>query len=192
MKHRFHAADLAQPPRQAHRVVELAFANRRLHRGERLASQNLIAGGVAAIAVAYAGARLILHLAFTGPDAWVPVDATPSTPVLLFALGISVITGVVFGIAPAWMTSHAEPIEALRGANRSVGGNRHWAQKTLVIVQAAVSLVLLSVAAMLFFLLLRAGLAWYADSRLRIPRFHLREHALRAGVAFFSAPEIKQ
>jgi len=106
-------------------------------------------GAVAGIAVAYAGARLILHLAFTGPDTWVPVDAAPSMPVLLFALGISVITGVIFGIAPAWMTSHAEPIEALRGANRSVGGNRHWAQKTLVIVQVAVSLVLLSAAAML-------------------------------------------
>jgi len=52
--------------------------------------------------------------------------------------------------------------------------------------------LVLSVAAMLFFLLLRAMLAWYADSRLRIPRFHLREHALRAGVAFFSTPEIKQ
>ena len=52
--------------------------------------------------------------------------------------------------------------------------------------------LVLSVAAMLFLLLLRAMLAWYADSRLRIPRFHLREHALRAGVAFFSTPEIKQ
>jgi Transglutaminase-like superfamily len=52
--------------------------------------------------------------------------------------------------------------------------------------------LVLSVAAMLLFLLLRAVLAWYADSRLRIPRFHLREHALRAGVAFFSTPEIKQ
>src|SRR5258708_14795720 len=100
-------------------------------------------GAVAGIAVAYVGARLILHLAFTGPDTWVPVDAAPSMPVLLFALGISVITGVIFGIAPAWMTSHAEPIEALRGANRSVGGNRQWAQKTLVIGQTAVSLVLL-------------------------------------------------
>jgi predicted permease len=106
-------------------------------------------GAVAGSAVAYAGARLILHLAFTAPDTWVPVDSAPSMPVLLFALGISVITGVVFGIAPAWMTSHAEPIEALRGANRSAGGKRHWAQKTLVIVQAAVSLVLLSAAAML-------------------------------------------
>jgi len=52
--------------------------------------------------------------------------------------------------------------------------------------------LVLSVSAILFFLLLRAVLAWYADSRLRIPRFHFREHALRAGVAFFSAPEIKQ
>lgn len=52
--------------------------------------------------------------------------------------------------------------------------------------------LVLSLAATLFFLLLRVVLAWYADSRLRIPRFHLREHAIRAGAAFFSAPEIKQ
>jgi hypothetical protein len=44
----------------------------------------------------------------------------------------------------------------------------------------------------LFFLLVRAVLAWYADRRSRIPRFHLRQHFLRAGAAFFSAPEIKQ
>jgi hypothetical protein len=52
--------------------------------------------------------------------------------------------------------------------------------------------LVLSGSAALFFLLLRAVLAWYADSRLRIPRFHLRRHFLRAGAAFFSAPEIKQ
>jgi len=52
--------------------------------------------------------------------------------------------------------------------------------------------LVLTVSATLFFLLLRALLAWYADSRLRIPRFHLRKHAVRAGAALFSAPEIKQ
>jgi hypothetical protein len=52
--------------------------------------------------------------------------------------------------------------------------------------------LVLSVTGILFFLLLRAVLAWYADRRLRIPRFHLREHFVRAGVAFFSTPEIKQ
>lgn len=44
----------------------------------------------------------------------------------------------------------------------------------------------------LFLLLLRLMLGWYADKRLRIPRFHLREHAFRAGEAFVTTPEIKQ
>jgi hypothetical protein len=52
--------------------------------------------------------------------------------------------------------------------------------------------MVLSVSATLFCLLLRVILAWYADRRLRVPRFHLREHMVRAGVAFFSAQEIKQ
>jgi predicted permease len=108
-------------------------------------------GGALGIGVAYAGTRLILYLAFQigGPNNYVPIDATPSWEVLLFTLGVSVLTGVVFGIAPAWMTSHADPVEALRGANRSVGGGRSLAQKSLVVAQTAMSLVLLSAAALL-------------------------------------------
>ena len=108
-------------------------------------------GGVLGIGIAYAGTRLILHLAFSngGPNRYLPIGATPSWPVLLFTLGISVLTGVIFGIAPAWMTSHADPVEALRGANRAVSGGGSWAQKSLVIGQAAMSLVLLSAAALL-------------------------------------------
>lgn len=119
--------------------------------GEALAESLALSvfGAAAAIPVAYSGARFILHLAVTEPDSWSPVNAAPSIPVLLFALGLSILTGVIFGVAPAWITSRAEPIEALRGVNRSIGHNRQWPQKTLVIVQAAVSLVLLSAAAML-------------------------------------------
>jgi len=108
-------------------------------------------GGVIGIAVAYAGTRLILYLAFEvgGPNNYVPVSPTPSWPVLLFTLGISVLTGIIFGTAPAWITSHSDPVEALRGANRAVGGGSSWAQKSLVIGQAAMSLVLLSAAALL-------------------------------------------
>jgi putative ABC transport system permease protein len=108
-------------------------------------------GGAIGVGVAYAGTRLILHLAFEigGPNNYVPINSTPSWPVLLFTLGMSALTGVIFGIAPAWVTSHANPVEALRGANRSVGGRRSWAQMSLVIGQAAMSLVLLSAAALL-------------------------------------------
>jgi putative ABC transport system permease protein len=110
-----------------------------------------VIGGALGIGVAYAGTRLVLFLAFRigGPQNYVPIDATPSWPVLLFTLGLSVLTGIIFGIAPARVAAHADPIEALRGANRSVGGQRSWAQKSLVIGQAAMSLVLLSAAALL-------------------------------------------
>src|SRR6185312_2369743 len=108
-------------------------------------------GGALGIAVAYTGTRLILHLAFRsgGPNDYVPISAMPSLPVLLFTLGVSVLTGILFGIAPAWVTSHSDPVEALRGINRSLGGGRAWTQKCLVIAQGAMSVVLLSAAALL-------------------------------------------
>jgi putative ABC transport system permease protein len=132
--------------------VALGASRGRLVRKALLESVVLaLIGGAAGVAVAWAGARLILYLAFhsEASSTWIPVQASPSTPVLLFALGVSVLTGALFGMAPAWMTSRAEPIEALRGANRAVGSSRHWAQQSLIIAQAAVSLVLLSAAAML-------------------------------------------
>jgi len=110
-----------------------------------------IIGGVLGVGVAYGGTRLIVSLAFRigGPNNYVPIEATPSWPVLLFTLAVSVLTGVVFGITPAWMTSQTGPADALRGASRSVGAGRSWAQKPLVIAQIAVSLVLLCAAALL-------------------------------------------
>jgi hypothetical protein len=48
--------------------------------------------------------------------------------------------------------------------------------------------LVVSAALVLLFLVLRFSLGWYADYRLRIPRFHLREHFLRASAAFFSTP----
>ena len=99
-------------------------------------------GGLAGLAVAYAGSHLILTLAF--PDAKsMPVQAGPSLPVLGFAFLVSLLTGILFGAAPAWLSSHAQPAEALRGSNRSTKDRSSLPQKALVIFQAALSLVLL-------------------------------------------------
>ena len=100
-------------------------------------------GGLVGLAVAYEGARTILALAF--PDARnLPIDASPSLAVLGFAFGVSLITGVAFGFAPAWLSSHAQPAEALRGANRSTRDRSAFPQRALVVFQAALSLVLLA------------------------------------------------
>jgi predicted permease len=108
-------------------------------------------GGVAGLAIAFAGTRLILHFAFTAMPGFasVPIDPSPSLPVLLFAFVISLITGVAFGIAPAWMASRVDPIEALRGVNRSTNRSGSLPRKLLVVLQAALSLVLLSASGLL-------------------------------------------
>jgi predicted permease len=99
-------------------------------------------GGLAGLAVAYAGTRTILSLAF--PDAPnLPIDTSPSLPVLGFAFLLSLVTGIVFGIVPAWITSHSDPAEALRGVNRSTRDRGSLPQKSLIVFQAALSLVLL-------------------------------------------------
>jgi hypothetical protein len=52
--------------------------------------------------------------------------------------------------------------------------------------------LVLSATATIFFLIARGMLAYYADRRLRIPRFQLREHMIRVSTTFVSTPEIKQ
>jgi predicted permease len=100
-------------------------------------------GGLVGLAVAYLGSHTILALAF--PDSRnMPVDASPSMPVLGFAFLISLVTGILFGTAPAWISSHAQPAEALRGVNRSTRDRSTLPQKSLVVTQAALSLVLLA------------------------------------------------
>jgi predicted permease len=100
-------------------------------------------GGVAGLAVAYAGARAILALVFpNAPN--LPIESSPSLTVLAFAFLVSLITGVLFGVAPAWLASHAQPAEALRGVNRSTSDRSSLPQKTLVVLQAALSVVLLT------------------------------------------------
>jgi len=106
-----------------------------------------VLGGIAGLGVAYAGAILLLHL--VSGKSYLPIDAAPSLPVLGFAFAVSLVTGALFGTAPAWMTAHADPIDALRGANRSTKHSGLWTQKILVVMQAAVSLALLCAAGLL-------------------------------------------
>jgi macrolide transport system ATP-binding/permease protein len=99
-------------------------------------------GGVAGLALAYAGTRMLLAFAFPGAEN-MPIDASPSPTVLAFAFGLSLLTGVLFGVAPAFVSSKASPVDALRSGMRAVSGGATLLQKTLVATQAGLSLVLL-------------------------------------------------
>jgi predicted permease len=123
--------------------VALGASRRRLIR-QIITESVLLAvlGGLAGLAVAFAGTRTILLVAFRGSH-FVPIGATPSIPVLGFAFLLSLFTGIVFGVAPAWITSHCDPIEALRGAGRSTRDRSSLARRSLVVLQVALSAVLL-------------------------------------------------
>ena len=100
-------------------------------------------GGIAGLAVAYAGTRMLLLLAFPGAAQNVPIDAAPSMAVMGFACGLSLVTGVLFGVAPAWIAARAEPADALRSGTRTTAAGASLLQRGLVVAQAALSLVLL-------------------------------------------------
>jgi predicted permease len=110
-----------------------------------------LTGGAAGVGVAFTATRLILRLAFPSfaGFAGVPIDASPSMPVLLFALVTSVAAGLAFGIGPAWMATRVDPIEALRAAGRSTVRAASFPRSALVVFQAALALVLLSAAGLL-------------------------------------------
>ena len=100
-------------------------------------------GGLAGLAVAFAGSRTILALAF--PDSRnLPISASPSLAILGFTFLVALVTGILFGVGPAWLSSHAQPAEALRGVNRSTRDRSSLPQKALVVFQVALSLVLLA------------------------------------------------
>ncbi|MGH9604446.1 MAG: ABC transporter permease [Terracidiphilus sp.] len=132
--------------RRAEIAVRMALgAGRRVVVRQILTESILLSliGGVAGLAVAYAGSRTILGLAF--PNATnLPISASPSWPVLGFAFLVSLVTGVLFGAGPAWLSSHAQPAEALRGVNRSTRDRSSLPQKALVVFQAALSVVLIA------------------------------------------------
>ena len=89
------------------------------------------------------GVRAILALVF--PDASnMPLSPSPSLAVLGFALLVSLATGILFGAAPAWLSFHAQPAEALRGVSRTTRDRSSLPQKALVVFQAALSVVLLA------------------------------------------------
>ncbi|HEY4356621.1 MAG TPA: ABC transporter permease [Acidobacteriaceae bacterium] len=102
-----------------------------------------LCGGVAGIALAFVLLRGMVRLL---PQNMPRMEAAKvDGTVLLFVVLVSVVTGLLFGILPAWRISQLSPEQALRNGSRSVAGARgqHRVHNGLVIAQTAIGLVLL-------------------------------------------------
>src|SRR5262249_45209941 len=118
-------------------------------------------GGIAGLLLAYGGAQMVLKLAVAGAKA-IPVNALPPFGVMGFAVALSLVTGILFGVAPAWIASQANPAEALRSGSRGATSGASLLQRGLVVMQAALSLVLL------------VGAGLFAQSLMRLERTDLK------------------
>src|SRR3984957_5619083 len=137
--------------RKAELSIRSALGARRSRIVRQLLTESVLLsclGGLLGLAVSYIGARALLALAF--PDQQnMPINATPSPLVISFAFLLSLATGVLFGLAPALMAARTQPADALRSNARTTAHGASLLQRALVVLQAALSLVLL-VAAGLF------------------------------------------
>ena len=125
--------------------VRTALGARRTRIIRQLLTESIvlsIISGMAGLIVAYAGTRMLLAMAFPGAQN-IPIDARPSGVVLAFAFGISLLTGILFGVAPAWITSNANPADALRSGTRTTTSGASLLQRSLIVLQSALALVLL-------------------------------------------------
>jgi predicted permease len=144
--------------RQREIATRLALGSSR----SRIARQSLIetlllsvGGGLLGLAIAFAATRVLIAFVSQG-SAWIALSPAPNPEVLLFTLGVSVITGILFGFAPAISAARTAAYDSLSSTHRASGGGRssRWWSKSLVVGQVMLSLLLL-VAAGLFLKTLR-------------------------------------
>jgi predicted permease len=123
--------------------VALGAARSRLV-AEALVESVLLAlmGGLLGLAVANAAQPVMLRLAFTNAT-YVPIATHLETSVLVFALGVSLATGLAFGVVPAWIGSRVDPAGSLRASGRTTSASGRRTQHVLVVLQASLALSLL-------------------------------------------------
>jgi predicted permease len=133
--------------RQREMSVRLALGAGRARILRQMLTESLLisfAGGVAGLILGYTGRNAIPHLLSTS---WDPPITTSDFdwPIFTFAAVVSILSGLLFGMTPAWQSTRTQVSSGLKDSQQTATRrNRNLAGRTLVVIQVALSMLLLA------------------------------------------------
>jgi predicted permease len=138
---------LARAAARSHEMsVRVAIGASRWSLARQVLSESLtlsFTGAILGLAFAYWGSHLLVLLMTQGNLAPVTLNLSPDLRVLSLTISVAILTGIFFGLAPAWRSSRQDPALMLQQNARSVGTRTSTLGKALIVTQVGLSLVLL-------------------------------------------------
>ena len=138
---------LARAATRSHEMsVRVAIGASRWSLARQVLAESLLlsfVGALLGLAFAYWGSRLLLLLMTQGNGFPVSLNLSPDLHVLSLTISAAILTGILFGLAPAWRSSREDPASMLQQNARSLSGGAGKLSKSLIVTQVALSLVLL-------------------------------------------------
>jgi len=125
--------------------IRMALGAGRWTLGRQVLAEALMlscSGALLGLAVAYWGSRLLVNLITQNSVASVVLDLRPDWRVLCTAAAAAIVTGILFGVAPAWFASRQDPASLLQQNRRTLAAGVGRAGKALIVAQVALSFVL--------------------------------------------------
>jgi len=132
--------------RQRELSVRLALGAKRARIMRQMLTESLLlsaAGGIAGLLLGYCGRNAIPHLMSSSWDT-AAIHVRFDWKIFGFTAAVSFLTGLLFGFMPAWQAMHAQIIRGLKeNVHSSVRGSSNFSGRMLVVVQIALSMLLL-------------------------------------------------